>query len=104
MADKPPVVYILFGEDEFTKAEFVTTLLGKMGDAVMAEMNTTRLDGRTAGFSDLENAVRVMPFLAPRRMVILASPVSMTKNLPLQKRFKEILDQIPETTALVLIE
>lgn len=104
MADKPPVVYILFGEDEFTKAEFVTTLLGKMGDAVMAEMNTARLDGRTAGFSDLENAVRVMPFLAPRRMVILASPVSMTKNLPLQKRFKEILNQIPETTALVLIE
>jgi len=104
VADNPPVVYILYGEDEFTKAELVTNLLGKMGDATMAEVNTTRLDGRMASFADLENAVRVMPFLAPRRVVILASPGSMTKNLPLQKRFKEVLNQIPETTALVLLE
>jgi DNA polymerase-3 subunit delta len=102
VAEKPPVVYLLYGEDEFSKAEFINLVLGKMGDATMTELNITRLDGRTANLADLENAVRVMPFLLPRRLVILTAVDAMLKNKPLQKLFLEKLAVIPQTTALVI--
>jgi hypothetical protein len=44
MADKPPVVYILNGEDEFAMSSFLTGLQAKMGDPTIAE-RIPRLDG-----------------------------------------------------------
>jgi len=104
MAEKIPVVYLLHGEDEFAISECISGLMEKLGDKTMAEMNTTRLDGRACSLDELVGAVSAMPFLVSRRLVVLAHPLVYSKPPEVQKRFKEILDKVPETAALVLVE
>jgi len=104
VSDKPPVVYILYGEDEFAISSFLTGLQAKMGDATTAEMNTTRLDGRSLSIDALTNAVYAMPFLAPRRLVILTNPLAKLSSSILREKFVALLERVPSSTALVLVE
>ena len=98
-----PVVYLLHGNDTFAMAQVVDGLYHHMSDPNTAEMNTTHLDGRLASLEDLRNAVFAMPFLADRRLVILSNPLARLAAESAQKRFIDILDRLPETTALVLL-
>jgi DNA polymerase-3 subunit delta len=104
VADKAPVVYVLNGEDEFAISNFLAVLQAKMGDATTAEMNTSRLDGRSLSIDALTNAVCAMPFLAPRRLVILTNPLAKLNSSTLREKFVALLEQVPPSTALVLIE
>ena len=104
MAEKNPVVYLLHGEDEFAISECISGLMEKLGDKTMAEMNTTRLEGRSCSLEELVGAVSAMPFLVSRRLVILTHPLAYSKPPEVQKRFKEILNKVPDTAALVLVE
>jgi DNA polymerase-3 subunit delta len=104
VADKPPVVYVLNGEDEFAISSFLKVLQAKMGDATTAEMNTSRLDGRSLSIDTLTTAVYALPFLAPRRLVILTNPLAKLNSSTLREKFVALLEQVPPSTALVLIE
>ena len=104
MADKPPVVYVLNGEDEFAISGFLNGLQARMGDAVTADMNTTRLDGRSLSIDTLTNAVSAMPFLASRRLVILTNPLAKLNSSTLREKFVALLGRVPPSTALVLVE
>jgi DNA polymerase-3 subunit delta len=104
MADNPPVVYLLHGEDEYEIAQFVSGLKDKLGDTSLAEMNMASFDGHSFSWDDLVTACRAMPFLLPRRLVILENPLARFNAAPDRKTFLEFLNQVPQTTALVLIE
>lgn len=104
MTDKPPVVYVLNGEDEYAISSFLSALQGRMGDPTTAEMNTTRIDGRSLSFDALINAVSAMPFLAQRRLVIVTNPLAKLNSPPLREKFQALLERVPPTTALVLVE
>ncbi|RPI87638.1 MAG: DNA polymerase III subunit delta [Chloroflexi bacterium] len=104
MAETTPVVYILYGEDEYAITQFVAAIVAKLGDRSMADMNTTRLDGRTASFEELETAAVTMPFLVSRRLVILTNPLHKLASAANQPRFQALLERLPSYTALVLIE
>ncbi|MDR3576678.1 MAG: DNA polymerase III subunit delta [Anaerolineaceae bacterium] len=109
MSDRPattsekPVVYILHGDDTFAMTHFVEEFYNRMGDPSMADLNTTRLDGRLASDEDLRNAAFAIPFLAERRLVVLSNPLARLSAEGAQKRFIDILDSLPDTTALVLL-
>jgi DNA polymerase-3 subunit delta len=104
VAEKAPVVYVLNGDDEFAISSFLAVLQAKMGEATIAEMNTTRLDGRSLSIDALTNAVGAMPFLAPRRLVILTNPLAKLNSSTLREKFVALLEQVPPSTALVLVE
>lgn len=104
MADSPPVIYLLHGEDEFGIAQFVAELKARLGDPSLAEMNTTMLDGRSLSFDELVTATSAVPFLAPRRLVVLYHPLARFSNEPARGKFLEHLGRIPPSTALVLVE
>lgn len=105
MSEVPYVVYLLHGEDEFSIAQEVSKLEARLGDATTASLNTTRLEGRTLSLAELENTVRALPFLTSRRLVVVLNPLARLENNPdLQEKFKLLLDQVPETTALLLVE
>lgn len=53
---------------------------------------------------DLNNAVNAMPFLAKRRLVLLASPSAKYNNPSIRKRFLEFLEKMQDTTRLVMYE
>jgi DNA polymerase III subunit delta len=106
MAETAPVVYFLFGEDEYAIAQALAEMEKRLDDAGTAEMNTTRLDGATYNLDQLLSVASAMPFLAKRRLVILTNPFARlnNNNLPAQKKFVEQLEKIPSTTALILVD
>ena len=102
-----PTIYLLYGSDEVSLSEHVRDrLISKMGDA--AEMNITRFEGKGASVAAIQGACLTMPFLAPRRLVLVSD---LLKPLTEQKGGKreaeelvEFFPQIPPTTALVFVE
>jgi DNA polymerase-3 subunit delta len=67
-------------------------------------MNTARLEARTMTENDLNNAVNAMPFLAPKRLIILSNPSAKFNNVATRKKFGEFLSNVPDTAKLVLHE
>lgn len=102
MAEKP-VVYILHGDDEFAISQFVASMEGKMGDPAAAEMNITHLDGRNLQIDEMVSITHAMPFLSERRLVILTDPLGGMKSPTMRDQLKTILEEIPATTALVMV-
>jgi DNA polymerase III subunit delta len=96
-------VILLHGEDEFAIAQFLIQFESGLGDRSLVEMNTTRLDGGTTSLEQLFSTAGALPFLAPRRLVIFTHPLSRVKDKASQKKFTDLLERIPPTTALVLI-
>jgi DNA polymerase-3 subunit delta len=104
MADSVPVVYLVHGEDDFAMAKFVKALQEKLGDPSIAEMNTTRLANGGVDIEALRAATSAIPFLAPRRLVIIETPSRKLKSQLQREKFLALLNGLPETTALVLLE
>ncbi|RMF41853.1 MAG: DNA polymerase III subunit delta [Anaerolineae bacterium] len=97
-----PSVYILHGDDHYALQQDVQRLQERLDTQGMADLNTTRLDGRSASLQDLRNASGALPFLADRRLVVLTHPLDGVKTPSQRKTFLGVLERIPETTALVL--
>lgn len=75
-ADEKPIVYILHGDDPLAIRKFISGMEARMGEASIADLNTSRLDGRTATDNDLRNATLSIPFLSERRIVIVTNPLA----------------------------
>jgi DNA polymerase-3 subunit delta len=102
MAAAKPTVYIIHGDDEFALAKFVSDMADKMGDPVSAGMNITYLAGKSLDRGELIRVTSSLPFLCERRLVVLSNPLGSFKGQRDRNRFKEILEQIPATTALII--
>lgn len=98
-----PSVYILHGDDEYAISRQVADLQSRM-DGDWADLNTTRMDGRTTPLDAIRNAVMALPFLVERRLVILDEPLARLNSQADRSAFVQLLDDVPPTTALVLIE
>ena len=104
MAEEGPEIYVFDGDDEFAINESIDKLRSRLGDANIAGMNTTRLDGRSASLNQLKDAAAAIPFLAAKRLVILTYPTSRLKDKPDQEEFIRYLEAEKPTTKLVLVE
>jgi len=99
-----PNIHFLFGNDEFAISRKLKEFESDFTDPTSAEMNTARLDARSMGEDDLSNAVNALPFLAKRRLVLLANPSSKYNNPSIRKKFLEFIEKAPDTTRLVMHE
>lgn len=104
MSESVPTIYILHGEDDFAISQFIDGLVSKMGDPTTALMNVSRLDGRSTNLEDLLTEVSAMPFLAKRRMVVFSHPLARFNNPDARNKFVDLLNQVPQSTALLLVE
>ena len=98
------MIHFFFGNDEFAISRKLKEFESDFTDPTSADMNTARLDARSIGEDDLGNAVNAMPFLAKRRLVLLANPSSKYNNPSLRKKFLEFIEKAPDTTRLVMYE
>jgi len=103
MTESKPVVYIFHGDDEYATGQALAGIESQMGDPSTADMNTTHLDGRSLNLDELVRATRSMPFLAERRLVVLSDPLGSMKSSKARDKFKNILESVPPTTALVIL-
>ncbi|MDH3944229.1 MAG: DNA polymerase III subunit delta [Anaerolineae bacterium] len=104
MPDPKPPVYLFHGGDEFSIAAAVSKLEANLGDPTSASMNLTRFDGPQVSLEELEAVAFSAPFLSDRRLVILENPARRYKSAAARERFLALLERIPPTTALVLVE
>jgi DNA polymerase III delta subunit len=65
------------------------------------ELTLERLDGEEADFSTIQRALTSLPFLASKQLVILRTP---SKNKQFVEQFEQLLDAIPDTTDVIILE
>jgi DNA polymerase-3 subunit delta len=95
-------IFILNGDDNMAMETFVKSQYAALGDPGTADMNTARLDGRTVRQEDLRNAANAIPFLAPRRLVILTYPLARIKSDADRKGLRAFLGGLSPSTVMVL--
>ena len=99
------MLYIFHGPDDFTRAEKITELKAALGDSSAAELNVSTLDGQGLTLGDIRRDADAMPFLAPKRLVIVTGYLSYLDNR--QEELQALLDYLSNlspTTDLVLVE
>jgi len=99
-----PNVYLLYGNDEFAIARRLKEFEADFTDSTSADMNTAHLDAQTMDSDALNNAVNAMPFLASKRLVTLANASGKYIKPNQRKKFKEFIENVPETANLVIHE
>ena len=99
-----PNIFFLYGNDEFAISRRLKDFESDFTDPTSADMNTARLDTRSMSEDDLNNAVNAMPFLANRRLVLLANPSAKYNNPTTRKKFFEFIEKMQDTTRLVMYE
>ncbi len=103
-APAPPVVYLFYGDEELAIEESLAQLRAQLGDPTTADLNTNRFSGGAPDLGALEEACFSTPFLAARRLVILDDAERLPRKAEFATAFTALLDRLPTTTALVLIE
>jgi DNA polymerase-3 subunit delta len=110
--------YVFHGDDEFSRAEALADFKARMGDPVMADLNTTHLDGQKVTFGELVHACDAVPFMAQVRLVIvenllarLAGKQSHRGRAKPSRRdsgflqaLLDYLPRLPESSRLVFVE
>ena len=92
----PPTVYFLYGDHDLVFKDFVSRLKEKMGEPENAEMNIERFTPTELDLSKLEQICSTVPFIAPRRVVIVEQPSRIMSSDDDKERFFELLSSIPE--------
>jgi DNA polymerase III subunit delta len=65
------MLYILHGEEEFSRSEEIAKLKAHITSGGLGDLNLTILDGRKVSLGELINACSTLPFLSDKRMVIV---------------------------------
>jgi DNA polymerase III subunit delta len=65
------LLYILWGEDEFSRLETLTAIKNGLGEDNLLATNTIVLDGLKLTLNELRANIETLPFLAPHRLVII---------------------------------
>jgi DNA polymerase-3 subunit delta len=104
MTDNPPRVYLLYGDDEFAMVEFILSMKKRLGDETTAEMNFQKFTTSDLDWPEFEAAASSMPFLSSRRLIVLDQVERFQKDSGSFDRLISLLEQIPDSTALLLIE
>ncbi len=102
MAGSLPTVYLFYGDDAFSIAETVQVLRDKLGDP--AGFNTQQFSGDRLELDALQQACQAHPFLAARRLIIVTEAQRLPRAPEWRERFHALLERLPQTCALVLLE
>jgi DNA polymerase-3 subunit delta len=128
------MLYILYGEDDFSLQQYLDELKKSVGDATVLAPNTSVLEGAQVTVNQLRSVCEVVPFLAEKRLVIVTGLLERFDPKPKSgkgkmsasfgsapstslrtsqdkllrqaqdKPFSEYLPKVPESTLLVLVD
>ncbi len=114
------LLYILSGQDDFSRGEALTEIKQGIGEATLLAANTTRLNGEQLTLEQLRSVCETMPFLTEKRLVIIdgllerfeakGKPGRQKKDKPATKQpseyklWADYLSNIPESTTVVLVD
>jgi DNA polymerase-3 subunit delta len=106
MTEQKPIVYILRGDDREAVETHIHHFYQALGQPDMADMNMSRLEGKSANLNDLRSAALALPFLTERRLVVVEDALSLLDKFSKGANLEQMTDlfnSLPQTTALVLV-
>ena len=95
------MVYLLLDCDEYLAAQRLAALSAALGDPEMAGLNTTELTAGKVSAADILGHAAMMPFLAPRRLVLVNGYLS---HLDKRMAASKDTDSAAHGEAAVLLE
>ncbi len=117
------MLYIFAGPDDYSISEALKELKMGLGDPELLQSNTSTLDGKSVSLDELRLTSQAAPFLAEKRLVVvegllerLSPPKEGSRNRKSPggkpapgrqneiKTMTDIINGLPETTVLVLVE
>jgi DNA polymerase-3 subunit delta len=113
------MLYILYGQDDFSLNQAVGKIKADLGDWEMVAAGTTNLEGQHLTLSELRNKCAAAPFLCSHRLVIvdgLLGRFEVKQSRPRSGKGKSgnglgeweglasYIKQMPETTVLMLVD
>lgn len=98
-------VSLLRGDDLTHFKQVIRRIKDSLGNASMAELNTKVLDGEATNLETLTADCMAMPFLTEKRLVVIerANGMLAKVNKEEQPKWVQFLEQLPETSLLVLL-
>lgn len=114
------MLYILWGQDDFSLNQALDKIKGDIGDQAVLSTDTTTLDGHQTSLEQLRSVCETFPFLAEKRLVIVkgllerfeprgkSSRQKKAAQLDSQqderKSLSDSIGRIPDSTVLVLVD
>ncbi len=115
------MIYVLYGEDDFTRKAILDGLRRDIGAPELLDANSTVLAGASLTLSQMQEVANVIPFLAESRLVIVEGLLGRFDDSRQRRRpgrsggfgksaldewegLVEALQQIPPTTNLVFLD
>lgn len=99
------MLYIFHGPDDFSRNEKIAELRAAIiTDPSLADLNVAQLSGIELKLGDIRNYADAMPFMAPKRLVIISGYLGQLKNQEELKPLLDYLHHLPPTTDLILVE
>ena len=105
MTAENPSLLLLRGNDPTRFAEEIARVRASMGDASLAEMNTTLFDGDSLKLEELRSACLTIPFLTDLRLVMVEKGRQFLAKVgkPSPEKALAVFADIPESTRLLLL-
>ncbi len=104
MSSPQPIAYVFYGEDEPTLRDRLATFCTEMSDPATADLNRTRLDGRTVEPGEIEAAAGALPFLAELRLVLVENLTDTASGRAIIDGLADSLAALPDWARVVFIE
>ncbi len=117
------MLYILYGEDDFSLHQNLKEIKQSLGDPELLAANITILDGQQLTFRQLKNLCDTVPFLSPRRLIIVegllkrfepqpkaksrsrqAAPELKAREIAEWQAFSNYSQQMSDTSVVILID
>jgi DNA polymerase-3 subunit delta len=104
------VLYILYGEDDFSRRQALIDIKAGLSAGDLLQANTNILEGKQLTIDQLAATCNTVPFLAPQRLVIVEGLLkrfesrTSSEQFPEVSSFSDCIKNIPTTTILVLLD
>jgi len=117
------MLYVLFGADDYSVSQSLGEIKRGLGEPSLLSTNTTLLDGKGLTTAQLAEVCNALPFLAPRRLVVVKGLLERFEPKPGQGRprksdtnnkkkdrrggckdFAAVVGGFPDSTVLVLVD
>ena len=114
------MLYILLGQDDFSRRQWLDEMKEGMGDQALLEANTATFDGQQMTLEQLRSVCETVPFLGEKRLVIVDGLLGRFEAKTKFNRRKKVgpasnhqneykalaagIGQLPDSIVLVLID
>lgn len=107
------MLYIFYGQDDFSLKEALTGLKQEIGVEELGPADVSILDGQRLSLSELVAICDALPFLSPRRLVIVEGLLArfegdrrrgIVPQLSEWEGIKEYISRMPPSTVLALVD